>query len=113
MTDLETKLKTEGVKFDEGKPRYDLLPMEFLHGTAVILTFGAVKYTDRNWELGMDWGRPFAACMRHLWKWWWGEEKDPESGLPHLWHAACNIAFLITYEQRKVGKDTRNIINGS
>ena len=23
---------------------------------------------------------------------------DPESGYPHLWHCACNIAFLIEME---------------
>lgn len=100
-------LKTEGVKYDAGKPRYDLLPPELLDAVSSILGFGAKKYTDRNWELGMDWGRPFAACMRHLWAWWRGEEKDPESGYPHLWHAGCNIAFLIAFTERKIGKDTR------
>jgi hypothetical protein len=96
-----------GVKFDEGKIRYDLIPPEALEGLAWILTFGATKYGDRNWEKGMNWGRPFAALMRHMWAWWRGEEKDTETGKSHLWHAITNIAFLITYEQRKTGKDDR------
>jgi hypothetical protein len=28
---------------------------------------------------------------------------------PILWHAACNIAFLIAYEQRSVGKRTTGL----
>lgn len=97
----------QGVKFDDKKARFDLLPTEFLEGTAEILSFGAAKYGDRNWELGMRWGRPFAALMRHLWAWWRGEENDPESGMSHLKHAACNIAFLMVYSARKSGTDDR------
>ena len=93
----------EGQKFDSEKTRNDLLPPEFLEGTAQILTFGAVKYGDRNRELGMAWGRPFGALMRHMWAWWRGEDKDPETGKSHLWHAACCIAFLMAYEQRGIG----------
>ena len=62
--------QNEGQKFDREKTRYDLLPPELLEGTAQILTFGANKYGDRNWELGMSWGRPFGALMRHMWAWW-------------------------------------------
>lgn len=98
---------TEGTKADTGKVRMDLLPPELLFGVSEILEFGAKKYEDRNWEKGMDWGRVFAACMRHMWSWWKGEQNDPETGKSHLWHAATNIAFLIAYEERKIGKDTR------
>lgn len=97
----------EGVKFDQGKARYDLLPGEFLEATAQVLTFGAAKYGERNWELGMNWGRPFAALMRHMWAWWGGEGKDPETGMSHLWHAACCLAFMIAYEARGTGSDDR------
>lgn len=98
-----------GVKYDEGKPRYDLLPPEFLEGTAHVLTYGAAKYRDRNWEAGMRWGRPFGAMMRHLWAWWRGEARDPETGFSHLWHAACCLAFLIAYEERNIGEDDRSL----
>jgi hypothetical protein len=76
---------------------------------ARVLAFGASKYGERNWERGMKWGRPFAACMRHLWSWWRGEKADPETGMSHLWHAGCCIAFLIAYEARKVGTDDRPV----
>lgn len=96
-----------GVKFDVGKARYDLLPPEGAEAVASILEFGARKYAARNWEQGMDWSRPFSAAMRHLWKWWRGEGLDPDSGMSHLHHAACNIFFLIAYEARSKGKDDR------
>lgn len=96
-----------GVKFDQGKLPYDLIPPELLTSVAKVLDFGAKKYSARNWENGMDWSRVFAALMRHMWAWWGGEKKDPETGFSHLEHAACCIAFLVAYEQRKAGKDDR------
>ena len=98
---------TEGQKFDSNKLRYELLPPELLEEVARVLTFGAHKYSARNWELGMAWSRPFGALMRHMWAWWRGEEKDPETGYSHLAHAACCIAFLVSYEARNTGTDDR------
>jgi len=97
----------EGVKFDGGKAAYHLLAPEFLEGTAKVLAFGAVKYGARNWEKGMHWHRPFGAMMRHMWAWWRGEDHDPETGMSHLYHAACCVMFLIAYEERQIGKDDR------
>lgn len=104
---------SEGRKDDQGKLPYDLLPPELLEGTAAVLRFGANKYAPRNWELGMAWSRPFAALMRHMWGWWKGEKADPETGMSHLWHASCCLAFLIAYEQRKIGTDDRPICTAS
>jgi hypothetical protein len=97
----------EGHKHDADKPRYDLLPPELLEGTSQVLTYGAAKYAPRNWEKGMAWGRVFGALMRHMWAWWRGQTTDPESGLPHLSHAACCIAFLMAFEARQIGTDDR------
>jgi len=90
-----------GTKHDEGKLRYDLIPSEALKEVVKVLTYGATKYGDRNWERGIEYGRIFGAVMRHLWAWWGGEKNDPESGISHLSHAACSIFFLLTYEARK------------
>jgi hypothetical protein len=98
---------TEAVKFDTDKPRYDLIPSELLEQTALVLTYGAHKYSDRNWETGAKWGRYFAALMRHLWAWWGGEARDSETGYSHLSHAACCLAILIAFEQRRIGTDDR------
>lgn len=111
-------LKTEGVKYDTGKVRLELLPPEFLFAVAQILTFGANKYADRNWELGMKWSRVFGALMRHMWTWWGNKSErttnnflfgplDTETGYSHLHHAGACLAFLITYEERNIGEDDR------
>jgi hypothetical protein len=101
-----------GVKADHGKTRYELVPPEGIEAVAYILSFGAAKYGDRNWEKGMAWSRPFGACLRHLYAWWSGEDKDPDTGKSHLWHAACNVFFLLAYERRGIGRDDRNKISG-
>lgn len=103
------QLELEGIKFDGEKVRYELLPPELLEQTAVVLTYGAKKYADRNWELGMSWSRPFGALMRHLWAWWnpLTPSIDEETGYSHLSHAACCLAFLVAYEQRGIGLDDR------
>lgn len=96
-----------GRKDDNGKPRYDLIAPEHLDGLARVLAFGAEKYSARNWESGMDWGRAYAAAQRHMWAWWNGESVDVETGLSHLHHAACCLMFLAAYEAREVGRDDR------
>ena len=100
-------LASEGRKNDTGKLPYHLLAPEFLEGTAAVLAFGADKYAPRNWERGMAWSRPFSALMRHMWAWWRGERADPETGISHLYHAACCLMFLAAYEERKAGADDR------
>lgn len=101
---LDLKEVDNGRKDDVHKLRYDLFTREALDQIAMVLTFGANKYTDRNWEKGISYGRVFGATMRHLWAWWGGETLDKESGISHLAHAGCNIVFLLTYESRGLGK---------
>jgi len=96
-----------GYKYDEGKPRMDLIAPEHLFALAMVLGYGAKKYADRNWEEGMNWSRVFAAMQRHLWKFWAGETLDEESGLPHLAHAAFGVMVLIAYGERGTGCDDR------
>lgn len=96
-----------GRKDDAGKDPWRLFPWDTARAIVKVLTFGAGKYGERNWEKGMDWSRPFDACIRHLTAWWEGEKADPETGFSHLWHAGCCILFLIAYEIRSVGRDNR------
>jgi hypothetical protein len=98
-------LKVEGHKDDAGFPRFDLIAPEPELALATILEFGARKYTDRNWELGMKWGRVYRALKSHLNKWQRGHHGDDESGYSHLWHAYCCLHFLLTYEARGLGED--------
>jgi hypothetical protein len=114
---MEKKKFDGGVKYDEGKARMDLVPPEAIFALGTILGDGAKKYEERNWERGMDWGRVYGACLRHLLAWWGGRgpvsrsflfgDLDPETKRSHLWHAFACLSFLITYEERSIGNDTR------
>jgi hypothetical protein len=93
-------MSAPGYRNDQGKPLYHLLPTDALAGVTDVLTFGAKKYAERNWEKGMSWSRCFNSMMRHAWAFWRGEDLDPESGLPHTDHLACNALFLAAYFRR-------------
>ena len=98
---------SEGIKHDAGKLPMDLIPHEAIIALAAVLRHGEQTYGRNNWRKGMKWSRLIAACLRHLWAWIAGEEKDAESGLPHLWHALCCLAFLVAYRETKIGDDDR------
>lgn len=90
---------TTGHKDDQEKNRLDLIEPEFIEGVGKVLTFGADKYEPNNWQKVKDAeNRYYAAAMRHLMAWRKGEKTDPESGLRHLDHVACNIMFLQYFE---------------
>ena len=96
-----SEFKTEeGIKHDSGKLRFDLIPPEIEEALAIILTHGADKYGDRNWESGIRYSRIYGAIRRHLNRFVKGQRIDEDSGLPTLYHAFCELAFLITYETR-------------
>lgn len=92
---------TKGKKFDSDKLRMDLIPVSALKCFAKVLAHGANKYDDRNWELGIDYNRVYGALLRHVTAWWDNEDIDKDSGLSHLSHALCNMAFLCAYEADK------------
>ena len=96
-----------GIKHDESKRRMDLVPTSLTSAVARILEFGAKKYGDNNWREGLKWSRVYAALQRHLADFWDGKDVDDESGLPHLYHAACNIAFLIEFYEKRKDLDDR------
>lgn len=104
--------KPVALKFDAGKPRLELLPPEFLTGVAKVLTFGAQKYSAGNWASGdgFEWSRLYGALLRHITAWANGEDIDPESGLSHLYHAGCMLAFLAAHMERGLGVDDRKQI---
>lgn len=99
-------------KFDTDKVKLDLLPFDSLEEVAKVFTFGANKYGDRNWELGFNYGRIIASTLRHIFAFCRGEDLDPETGLRHLAHAACNVLFLLTFQLRGTGTDDRSKATG-
>lgn len=95
----------EGIRFDESKPRWDLLPLDSLYEVLKVYSFGIKKgYPERNWEKGMNYSRIYNPILRHTTKWFIGQDLDEESNLPHLAHATWNCLTGLTYQLRSMTK---------
>jgi hypothetical protein len=91
---------TDGFKHDGGKHRLDLVPPEIIEAIGAVRSFGVEKYKEEYSYRKVEPKRYRAALMRHICKWLKNPHgKDEESGLPHLWHIACNVAFLIELDK--------------
>ena len=87
------------VKDKDEKPQMRLILPKAATALVRIREYGLKKYTDaNNWKHVSkdDW---LDALMRHLMKYLDGEKIDDESGMPHLWHAICNLSYLIELEE--------------
>jgi hypothetical protein len=87
---------TTGARRDtqDGKPRYDLLPVTALRRLAELYSRGAVKYGDRNWEKGMPFRRVYASLLRHVFAFAEGEPTED-----HLAAVAFNAFALMHYQE--------------
>lgn len=96
-----------GRKDDSDKSRTDLLDPEFMLGVGDVLRFGAQKYAAHNWRGGISYSRLLGAILRHTFALMRGEDKDPESGLPHTRHLGCCVMFLDWMMHNKPDLDDR------
>lgn len=88
-------------KVDAGKLRLSLVPGILIRACAVVRMYGCWKYPDGgpdNWKQ-VEIERFRDAMYRH-WVAYIENPRsvDPESGLPHLYHCICNLAFLAEME---------------
>lgn len=95
----------DGLRYDTGKNRLDLIPPEWEWELARVLTAGAAKYQPRNWELGMAWSKVLGPSRRHQNKFLRGEQIDEETKCHHLALAAWNLLALMSYDLRGLGTD--------
>lgn len=89
------------LKFDDNKPDPTLVPPKATLAVAKALGYGAKKYGRNNFrqEPRLSRERLMAGVMRHLLADIDGERLDPESGLPHTWHAMAGLAMLTDGEE--------------
>lgn len=82
-------------KFDNDKPKLTLVPRKIIFDIAKVREYGVKKYGDpENWKR-VEPERYRDAAFRHFMSYLDDPDGvDDESGLPHLAHLACNIAFL-------------------
>lgn len=89
-----------GSKLDAGKVDPTLVPWEAVEAIAVVMGYGAAKYTRDGWREVPDGQRRYlAAALRHIGAYLRGESFDPETRLHHLDHALCNLAFHAALRQ--------------
>jgi len=92
--------KAGALKFDQDKPRMDLLDAHAIEQLSKVLGFGAKKYAAHNWREGLTKSRLIGAALRHLFAYLRGVDVDEETGLSHAAHAMCCCMFLLGLEHR-------------
>jgi len=103
---------SEGLKFDEQKTDWSLLPLEFVEDMVPVFALGEERYSFENWrkDFGPNYQRRFiAALKRHLNE---IEKHGPlatnekDGGVYHLSQIAWNALCLLYHAKamREAGK---------
>lgn len=92
--------QNQTAKADAGKLPLTMVPRGILWAIAAIREYGNNKYKDPdNWKT-VEIGRYRDAAFRHFLAYLDDPTgNDEESGLPHLYHLACNVAFLCDMQE--------------
>lgn len=99
------KIQDQTIKADAGKLQLTLVPREIIRAVARVRMYGNAKYGDSESWRRVESSRYRDAAFRHFLAYLDDPEGvDPESGIPHLEHLACNIAFLLEMERGKHGE---------
>lgn len=102
--DVNKKGPDQEAKADAGKPRLTLVPQRIIWDIAAVRDFGTKKYKDPNNWKRVSKERYRDAAFRHFMRYLATPHGvDEESGLPHLWHCCCNLAFLCELEGNNDG----------
>ena len=107
--DVDSQARGSGARYNDGKPALSLVPLSSLEDCARVFDYGRKKYAAWNWAKGMEWSIPYECLLRHMAAWFNGEDNDPESGLPHLGHAMCNLVMLSTFARTYREGDDRPV----
>lgn len=92
-------MNDQSIKADAGKPKLTLVPQQILYDVAKVREYGINKYGEKeNWK-SVEIERYRDAAFRHFLAYLRDPQGvDVESGLKHIKHLACNIAFLCELE---------------
>lgn len=100
----------QDAKADNGKAKLSLVPPDIIFAIARVREYGNKKYPEGgkdNWK-NVEPERYMDAMYRHMLAYIEDPSgRDKESGLPHLWHLACNAAFLCTFNKEVFHDDPR------
>lgn len=106
--ETQERIKEMNGKDDASKPILSRVPPEIIRAIEKVREYGCQKYPEDSWK-DVETQRYWEAVLRHTLEAWkdYGAV-DPESGLPHIWHIACNLAFIISQEGVDNGLDREN-----
>ena len=91
-----------------GKPTYSPIPPIALMALGAAMQDGVNKYGIFNWRDSKVTSTVFYdAILRHLFAWYSGEQRAPDSGIHHLAHAMAGLAILLDAEYHSVLNDDR------
>ena len=94
--ELEPKGVNPKQQYGDLKVPLHLVPAPAMAAIAMGLKEGARKYGAYNWRtLTVEAETYIGAALRHLMAWQDGEDIDPDSGNPHLFHAMASLAILV------------------
>lgn len=97
-------MNNQTIKADAGKLKLSLVPTEIIKAIARVRMYGNNKYptgSPDNWK-EVEIQRYRDALLRHIILYIESPYGlDEESGLPHLEHIACNVAFLCEKQKGK------------
>ncbi len=89
--------KTEKAdRFNVGKCRLGMIPLDCHKWEADGFDYGQKKYSAFNWRRGLPITEQMDSLLRHLNAFFNEyEDIDPESGVHHLGLAQCNLAMMV------------------
>lgn len=100
-------MNDQSIKADAGKPRLTLVPQQILYDIAEVREYGVKKYGEKEKWKSVEIERYRDATFRHFLAYLRDPQGvDAESGLNHIKHLACNIAFLCELEAMSDEKET-------
>lgn len=99
-----TQEATGMLKHTGGKLHVECVPVDWEIWLAQGMQYGAfdkkpVPYGLGNWQKGGKASSLMSALRRHTQQVLVGEWSDPDSGLPHLVHAAMNALMIVSLKQ--------------
>lgn len=87
--------KIKGAKYDDGKPRPPLVPVEAIEAIMQAREYGMRKHGDAEDWRSIAPERWHDALLRHVLHMWDNPlALDDESGLPSMWHVITSAAVL-------------------
>jgi hypothetical protein len=108
FNDSITKPSNPKDKIGVTKPPLSFVPLQVMMEVGAAMLEGGLKYGAHNWRvIGVRHSVYFDACIRHLCRWYEGEDIDPDSGVHHVTKAITSLCVLRDAMKQGKAEDDR------